>query len=233
MGSHWWHRSVKTSSPFTDSFAQGGYIWQLLWAIHVKIWTHFGFDCCFTEVFSTKDQQEQNIYNSALHQRPEWKCSRLYTGNMGYNYTLKEEKPLKAFWWLTKTKTPSFRNVGWLRDTSVILVPVVNTMLHKTLKIHLYNSYLGITDDRQNYSHAFDMDIIKCLVPKGHYFSQSGGLFPVKEINDHALALYFSDNNATKSHCSITSNNTSKNLIAQLSPNHYHSACYTNLFHRM
>ena len=34
----------------------GGYIWQLIWALHLKIWAHFRIYSCFTEVFSMKDQ---------------------------------------------------------------------------------------------------------------------------------------------------------------------------------
>ena len=52
MGSHWRHRSAKTSSPVTGSFVRGGYIWELIWERHLKIWTHFGFYSCLTEVFS-------------------------------------------------------------------------------------------------------------------------------------------------------------------------------------
>ena len=33
-----------------------GHIWQLIWEHQLKIWTHFRFYSCFTEVFSMKDQ---------------------------------------------------------------------------------------------------------------------------------------------------------------------------------
>ena len=42
MGSHWWHRSAKTSSPVTGSFMRG-YVWELIWVLHLKIWTHLPF----------------------------------------------------------------------------------------------------------------------------------------------------------------------------------------------
>ena len=50
-------------------------------------------------------------------------------------------------------------------------IPVVNTMLHKTLTIEIANHYLVITDDEQYYSCPIDTDITKCLVSKGHYCS--------------------------------------------------------------
>ena len=40
MGSHWWHRSAKTSSPVSCSFIQGGHIWELIWVLHLTISTH-------------------------------------------------------------------------------------------------------------------------------------------------------------------------------------------------
>ena len=45
----------------------GGYIWEH----YLKIWTHFRFDSCFTEVFSTKDQQEM-VSHSFLILRNKW-----------------------------------------------------------------------------------------------------------------------------------------------------------------
>ena len=54
MGSHWQHGSAKNSPPGTCSF-----IWGFISAgCCLKIWTHFGFDSCFTEVFSMKYQQD-------------------------------------------------------------------------------------------------------------------------------------------------------------------------------
>ena len=48
--------SMCTSSCSLHLTTMGEYIWQLIWAPHLKIWTHFRFGSCFTEVFSTKDQ---------------------------------------------------------------------------------------------------------------------------------------------------------------------------------
>ena len=39
MGSHWWHRSGKTSSPVSGSFIWG-YIWELILVLHLTISTH-------------------------------------------------------------------------------------------------------------------------------------------------------------------------------------------------
>ena len=78
------HRSAKNSPPGTGSFILGGiseqficFKWALIdnmdqwrtlllalavsyggyiWEHYLKIWTHFGFDICFTGVFSTKYQ---------------------------------------------------------------------------------------------------------------------------------------------------------------------------------
>ena len=52
--------SMCTSSCSLHLTTTGGYIWQLICTLHLKIWTHFGFGSCFTEVFSTKDQQVKN-----------------------------------------------------------------------------------------------------------------------------------------------------------------------------
>ena len=54
MGSHWRHRSANTWSAVTDSFMWGVSLSE--GTPHLKIWTHFRFDSCFTEVFSMKDQ---------------------------------------------------------------------------------------------------------------------------------------------------------------------------------
>ena len=46
--------SLCTSSCFMSSDNYGRYIWQLIWALHLKIWTHFRIYSFFTEVFSNK-----------------------------------------------------------------------------------------------------------------------------------------------------------------------------------
>ena len=63
--------------------------------------------------------------------------------------------------------------------------------------------------------------IIKCLVSKGNYCSISGGLYRVQHSKDCALALYFNDDNAIKSNCSITVKTINKNSVMQINPNHY------------
>ena len=63
------------------------------------------------------------------------------------------------------------------------------------------------------------MDIMICLISKGHYCFPSGGLYPAQGITDCSLALYFNGDNAIKSHCSIHS--IPKNTISQLSPKHH------------
>ena len=53
---------------------------------------------------------------------------------------------------------------------------MVNMALHETFKIELKTSYLAITDDEKFFTHSIDMDIMKCLISKGHYCSLSGGI---------------------------------------------------------
>ena len=47
-------------------------------------------------------------------------------------------------------------------------IAVVNTVLGKTFKIEQRNTYLDITDDENYFTHPIDMDIMKCLICKGH-----------------------------------------------------------------
>ena len=61
-------------------------------------------------------------------------------------------------------------------------VPMINTMLHKTVTIQLTNPYLAICDDEQFYTCPVDVDIMKCLV--------SGGPYPVNGNNNCYLALH-------------------------------------------
>ena len=57
-------------------------------------------------------------------------------------------------------------NTFYLEFYQIHSVPVVNSMLQKTLTIHLINSYLAIMDNEQYHTHLVDMDIMKCLVSK-------------------------------------------------------------------
>ena len=107
-------------------------------------------------------------------------------------------------------------------------------MLHKTLTIQLTNSYFAMTDNEQYYICQVNMDIMKCLVSKGHYFSLSRGLYPVQGSNDCILVLYFNNDNAITTYCSITLNTVYKNSVTQLSPNHYLMSLiqYSSIQHR-
>ena len=89
-------------------------------------------------------------------------------------------------------------------------------MLCKTLNIQMTNSYLLITHDEQYYTWLIDMDVIQYLLSKGYYCSLWGGLRPGQEHKVSALALYFSNNNAITSHCSITVNNITKTVYIYL-----------------
>ena len=71
------------------------------------------------------------------------------------------------------------------------MLPVVNTSPYKTLLIELKSPYLAITDNAKFYTHPLYMVIMKYLASKGHYSSLSGGLFPMKNSKNCALALYF------------------------------------------
>ena len=68
-------------------------------------------------------------------------------------------------------------------------------MLCKTLTIINTNSYLAITDDEQYYTWLVDMDVMKCLLLKGHYCSLWGNLYVGQGHTDCALALYVNSNN--------------------------------------
>ena len=75
-------------------------------------------------------------------------------------------------------------------------VPVLTTMVQKTLTTHLSNPYLAITDYEQCCTHPVNMDIMKYLVSKGHYCFLSEGLYAVQGSNSFGLALYFNDDSA-------------------------------------
>ena len=93
--------------------------------------------------------------------------------------------------------------------------------LLKTSKIKLKTTYLAITDDEKYFSHLTDMNIMKCLISKGHYCSLSGGLYPIYSHTDCTLALYVKNHIQMKSFCPISVNNIVSNYIIQLNPNQY------------
>ena len=65
------------------------------------------------------------------------------------------------------------------------------------------------------------MDIMKCLISKGHYCSLSGGLHPIDNHTDCTIASYFKNNNQIKSSCPISVNNIASNFIVQLNLNQH------------
>ena len=89
-------------------------------------------------------------------------------------------------------------------------------MLYKTLSIHLTNPYPGIANDEQYYTHPVDMDIMTCLLSKGHYSSISGSIHPVQASTDCTLELNFSDKYAFTSYCFITVNTIPKIQLPNL-----------------
>ena len=78
---------------------------------------------------------------------------------------------------------------------------MVNTMLCKILAIQLTNPYFTVTDDK-------------------HHCNLSGGLYPVQEINNCAIGLYFSDDSVIKTHLYYCKYYL-KNLNKLPRPNHY------------
>ena len=96
-------------------------------------------------------------------------------------------------------------------------MPMVNTALCQTFKIKLKATYLAITNDEKYFTHSIDMDNMKFLISKGHYCSLSGGLYPIYNHADYALALHFKNDIQFKSFCPISVNNIASNLIVQLS----------------
>ena len=80
---------------------------------------------------------------------------------------------------------------------------------------------MAITDDEKYLIHPMDMDIMKCVISKGHYCSLSGGLYPIYNHTDCTLALYFKNDFQIKSFCPISVNNIALNFIGQLNPNQY------------
>ena len=86
---------------------------------------------------------------------------------------------------------PLVVNTFHLQLYCIHTVPMVNTALCKTFQTNLKNTYLAITDDEKYFTQPIDLDIMKCLVYKGHYCSQSGGLYPIQNNKDCIFALYF------------------------------------------
>ena len=82
-------------------------------------------------------------------------------------------------------------------------------------------TYLAKINDEKYFTHLINMDIMKCLISKGHYCSLSGGLYPTYNLSDCALALYFKNDIQIKSFYPISVNNIASNFIAQLNPNQY------------
>ena len=88
--------------------------------------------------------------------------------------------------------------------------------------IHLHkNTYLAITNDENYFTYPIDMDIMNCLIPKGYYYSLSGGLYPIHNHTDCPHTLYFKNDIHIKSFCPISVNNIASNYIVQLNPNQY------------
>ena len=78
------------------------------------------------------------------------------------------------------------------------------------------NTYLAITDDEKYFTHQIDVDIIKCLISKGNYYSLSGELYPIYNQTYCTLALYFENDIQIKSFCLISMNNIFSHFIVQL-----------------
>ena len=92
---------------------------------------------------------------------------------------------------------------------------MVNTALCKAFQIALkqlfgYNRWWNI------FHPSIGMDIMKCLVSKGHYCLLSGGLYPLQNQKDCSLALYFKTDANIKSLKDI-----STNFILWLNQNQY------------
>ena len=98
---------------------------------------------------------------------------------------------------------------------------MVYMALYKTFKIELKTTYLAVTDDEKYFTHPIDMDIMKCLISKGHYSSLSGVLYCICKHIDCALALYIKNDIQIKSFCQISVNNIASNFIVQLNSNQY------------
>ena len=102
---------------------------------------------------------------------------------------------------------------------------MVNTALNKTFKIELKTTYFAINNDKKYFTYPIDIDIMKCLISKGHYCSLSGGLYTIYNQTDCTLALYFKNDIQIKSFFPISVNNIASNFIVQLNPNQYLLGC--------
>ena len=80
---------------------------------------------------------------------------------------------------------------------------------------------LAITDNEQYYACQVGLDIMKFLIPEGHFCSISGGLYPVKGNNNCVLASYFNNNWNNKMSCSISVQHVPRNYRTQWSLNDY------------
>ena len=102
---------------------------------------------------------------------------------------------------------------------------MINTILNKTLHIHLNIPYLATTDDKQYHTQPIDIDIIKCLDSKGHaaLYQQ-----PHTRKLRWSLAPYFNNAHCIKAHWSISVSNISRNSITQLCPSNYFIAVIWN-----
>ena len=70
---------------------------------------------------------------------------------------------------------------------------MVNTMLHKTIQIQWTNPYLFITDNEQYCACPIDLDIVKCLISRGHFCSLLGDIYTIEGNYDCETALYFTE----------------------------------------
>ena len=90
---------------------------------------------------------------------------------------------------------------------------MVNVMLQKILTIYVTNPSLATTDDKQYYSCPINMDIMKCIASKDITAPYREAHILYKEVMIVPLALYFNNDNATKTHCTITVNMITTNSI--------------------
>ena len=116
---------------------------------------------------------------------------------------------------ITSLGVPLVDNTFHLQLHQIHSIPMINTLLHKTLTMQIKSPYLAITDDKQYCTGLVDMDIMKCLISKGT-IGLSGGFYPVHRHTHCALSLCFNNDYAIKSYCSITVNAITKNSVTQL-----------------
>ena len=78
------------------------------------------------------------------------------------------------------------------------------------------DTYLAVTNDEKYFTHLIDMDIMRCLLSRGHCYLLSGGLYPKYNNADCALALFFKNDIQIESFCPILVNDIASNFIIQL-----------------